>query len=30
MKSGTGVDPLRDFAEAVREERRRFAHAYGT
>ena len=26
IKSGTGVDPLKDFAEAVREERRQFAH----
>jgi len=25
IKSGTGVDPLKDFAEAVREEMRRFA-----
>ena len=28
IKNGTGVDPLRDFAEAVREERRQFAHVY--
>lgn len=27
IKSGTGVDPLKDFAEAVREERRQFASA---
>jgi hypothetical protein len=27
IKSGTGVDPLKDFAEAVREERRQFTHA---
>jgi hypothetical protein len=26
IKSGTGVDPLKDFAEAVREERGKFAH----
>jgi hypothetical protein len=26
IKAGTGVDPLKDFAEAVREERRQFAH----
>jgi hypothetical protein len=26
IKSGTGVDPLKDFADAVREERRQFAH----
>jgi hypothetical protein len=26
IKSGAGVDPLKDFAEAVREERRQFAH----
>jgi hypothetical protein len=25
IKSGTGIDPLKDFAEAVREELRRFA-----
>jgi hypothetical protein len=28
IKSGTGVDPLKEFAEAVREERRQFAHVY--
>jgi hypothetical protein len=27
IRSGTGVDPLKDFAEAVREERRQFAYA---
>jgi hypothetical protein len=26
LKSGTGVDPLKDFAEAVREEIRRFSY----
>jgi len=26
IKSGKSVDPLKDFAEAVREERRQFAH----
>jgi hypothetical protein len=26
IENGTDVDPLKDFAEAVREERRRFAH----
>ena len=26
IKNGTSVDPLKDFAEAVREERRQFAH----
>ena len=25
IKSGAGVDPLKDFAEAAREERRQFA-----
>ena len=30
IKSGTGVDPLKDFAEAVREERRQYAHVYAT
>jgi hypothetical protein len=25
IKSGSGVDPLKDFAEAAREERRQFA-----
>jgi hypothetical protein len=28
IKSGGGVGPLKDFAEAVREERRQFAHVY--
>ena len=28
IKSGTGVDPLKEFAEAVREEHRQFAHVY--
>jgi hypothetical protein len=26
IETGTGVDPLKDFAEAVREESRQFAH----
>ena len=34
IRSGTAVDPLKDFAEAVREERWEFAHVdavlYGT
>jgi hypothetical protein len=30
IKDGTSVDPLKDFAEAVREERRQSAHVYAT
>jgi hypothetical protein len=30
IKTGTTVDPLKEFAEAVREERRQFAHVYAT
>ncbi len=30
IRSGTGVDPLKDFAEAVREERWQFAHVDAT
>jgi hypothetical protein len=30
IKSGTGVDPLKDFAEAAREERRQFADVKAT
>jgi hypothetical protein len=30
IKSGTGVDPLKDFPETVREERRQSAHVYAT
>lgn len=30
IKSGMGVDPLKHFAEALREERRQFAHVYDT
>ena len=30
IKSGKSVDPLKDFAEAARDERRQFAHVYVT